>query len=414
MTESKTKEKENANDSAVLKIIDQVKASANYCYNCNRCVTVCPISHLGIFSPRDLINDISYLSIEEALENNNIWECLTCGQCSIYCPMTSDNVGVRIPELVLELRKVFGQDQSQIEKLLVCETHNGIFPLISQIMAENPHAPDKLSFINEADLKITDKGEVAYFVGCLPLMDDVLHDLNIQYTNSAITVISLLNGAGITPVVLNEKCCGHDILWARGDTETFKKLAEYNVNLYRKAGVKTIVLSCAEGYRTWKIDYPRIIDDFDFEVLHFSEFLLKEKILDNLRFPQENKVKVTYHDACRIGRLGGKLYDAPRKVLSKIPGVELIEMENIKDDAQCCGVSAFSCCNEYTRVIRQNRIQEAVNTGAEYLVVPCPKCLSHFNCYLSEPSLDETHQQLKEKIKVIDFATFLGQRLFLF
>jgi heterodisulfide reductase subunit D len=172
-------------------------------------------------------------------------------------------------------------------------------------------------------------------------------------------------------------------------------------------------VSCAEGYRTWKIDYPKIIEDFDFEVLHFSEFLLKEKIIDNLRFPQEDKVKVTYHDACRLGRLGGKLYDAPRKVLSKIPGVELIEMENIKDDAQCCGVSAFSCCNEYTRVIRQNRIQEAVNTGAEYLVVPCPKCLSHFNCYLSEPSLDETHQQLKEKIKIIDLATFLGMRLFL-
>jgi heterodisulfide reductase subunit D len=414
MTESKTKGKENAKDSTVLKIIDQVKASANYCYNCNRCVTVCPISHLGIFSPRDLINDISYLSIEEALDNNNIWECLTCGQCSVYCPMTSDNVGVRIPELVLELRKVFGQDKSQIEKLMVCETHNGIFPLISQIMAENSRPPDKLSFIDETSLKITNKGEVAYFVGCLPLMDDILHDLNVKYTNSAITVISLLNGAGITPVVLNEKCCGHDILWSKGDIETFKKLAEYNVNLYRKAGVKTIVLSCAEGYRTWKIDYPKIIDDFDFEVLHFSEFILKENMLDNLRFPQENKVKVTYHDACRIGRLGGKLYDAPRKVLSKIPGVELIEMENIKDDAQCCGVSAFSCCNEYTRVIRQNRIQEAVNTGAEYLVVPCPKCLSHFNCYLSEPSLDETHRQLKDKIKIVDLATFLGQRLFLF
>ena len=412
MTESKTKE--NAKDSAVLKIIDQVKASANYCYNCNRCVTVCPISHLGIFSPRDLINDISYLSIEEALENNNIWECLTCGQCSVYCPMTSDNVGVRIPELILELRKVFGHDKSQIEKLMVCETHNGIFPLISQIMAENPRPPDKLSFIDEAGLKITNEGEMAYFVGCLPLMDDILHDLNVKYTNSAITVISLLNGAGITPVVLNEKCCGHDILWSKGDIETFKKLAEYNVNLYRKAGVKTIVLSCAEGYRTWKIDYPKIIDDFDFEVLHFSEFILKENILDTLRFPQENTVKVTYHDACRIGRLGGKLYDAPRKVLSKIPGVELIEMENIKDDAQCCGVSAFSCCNEYTRVIRQNRIQEAVNTGAEYLVVPCPKCLSHFNCYLSEPSLDETHRKLKEKIEIIDLATFLGQRLFLF
>ena len=413
MTESKTKEKGKTKEPEVLKIIEKVKASANYCYNCNRCVTVCPLAHLGIFSPRDLINDISYLSIQEALERNNIWQCLTCGQCSIYCPMTSDNAGVRIPELVLELRKVFGQETSQIEKLMICETHNGVFPLISQIMAENPLPPDKLSFIRESDLRITDKGDIAYFVGCLPLMEDILHDLDVKYTNNAISVISLLNGAGIAPVVLNEKCCGHDILWSKGDTETFKKLAEYNVDLYRKAGVKTIIISCAEGYRTWKIDYPKIIDDFDFEVLHFSEFLLKENLLDNIRFPQEEEILITYHDACRIGRLGGKLYDAPRKLLTKIPGVKLVEMENIKDDAQCCGVSAFSCCTEYTRVIRENRIQEAVDTGAKYLVVPCPKCLSHFNCYLREPSLDETHQQLKEKIKIIDLATFIGQRLFL-
>jgi len=413
MTESKQKEKTNIKDPKVLKTIEKVKASANYCYNCNRCVTVCPISHLGIFSPRDLINDISYLSIEETLERNNIWQCLTCGQCSIYCPMTSDKVGVRIPELVLELRKLFGKENSQLENLALCETHNGIFPLISQIMAENPLPPDKLSFIKEAGLKVTDKGDVAYFVGCLPLMEDVLYDLDVKYTNSAISIINLLNGANITPVVLNEKCCGHDILWAKGDTKTFKKLAEYNVEIYRKAGVKTIIVSCAEGYRTWKIDYPKIIDNFDFNVLHISEFLLNENILEDIRFPQEQEILVTYHDACRIGRLGDGLYDAPRKLLAKIPGVKLREMENIKDDAKCCGVSAFSGCNEYSRVIRQNRIQEAIDTGAEYLVVPCPKCLSHFKCYLSEPSLDETHQKLKEKIKIIDLASFIGERLFL-
>jgi len=413
MTESKTKEKGKIEDPTILKIIEKVKTSANYCYNCNRCVTVCPISHLGIFSPRDLINDISFLSLEEAIQNNNIWECLTCGQCSIYCPMTSDRAGVRIPELVLELRKIYGQDTSQTGKLKLCETHNGIFPLISQIMAESPLSTDKLSFLKDKDLKTVESGDIAYFLGCLPFMEDILYDLNVNYTDIATTIISLLNGADIAPVVLNEKCCGHDILWAKGDMETFRKLAQYNVDLYREAGVKTIIVSCAEGYRTWKIDYPKIIDDFDFEVLHFSEFFLKENILNNVRFPQDDEILVTYHDACRIGRLGGKLYDAPRELITKIPGVKLIEMENVKDDAQCCGVSAFSCCNEYTRIIRQNRIQEAVNTGAEYMIVPCPKCLSHFNCYLSEPSLDEIHQKLKEKIKIIDLATFIGQRLFL-
>ena len=88
-------------------------------------------------------------------------------------------------------------------------------------------------------------------------------------------------------------------------------------------------------------------------------------------------------------------------------------MENIKDDANCCGVSAFMGCNESTRILRQNRINEAINTGAEYLIVPCPKCLTHFTCYLNEPSLDEEFRALKNKIKVVDLASFIGKLLFI-
>jgi heterodisulfide reductase subunit D len=244
-------------------------------------------------------------------------------------------------------------------------------------------------------------------------MEDIIYNLNIKYTDIPKSIIGILNSANITPVVLNEKCCGHDSLWGKGDIKSFKKLAEYNVNLYNKAGVKTIIFSCAEGYRTWKFDYPKYVEDFDFEVLHFSEFFLRENILENLRFPQESKIKVTYHDACRLGRLGGKLYDPPRELIKRIPGVELVEMENIKDDARCCGVSAFSCCNEYTRVLRRLRIEEAINTGADYLVVPCVKCLTHFTCFMSEPTLESSYNEIKNKIQIIDLASFIGKRLFL-
>lgn len=411
-----------SSDEAILKkekkiiskeLIEQIRTAANYCYNCNRCVNICPMSHVGIFYPRKLITDLTSSPLEETLKNYNIWECLTCGQCTVYCPMTKDNVGVRIPELVLELRKLSTIDAEQLDKIAQCETHDDIFPLISRIMAENPLSPNKLDFLEGLPLKTTNSGEIAYFVGCLPLMEDIIINIDINYKNTPITIITLLNEAEIVPVVLNEKCCGHDILWGKGDIETFKKLAEYNVNLYKEAGVKKIILGCAEGYRTWKFDYPKIIDDFDFEVLHFSEFFLKEKILENVRMAQKAEIKVTYHDACRIGRLGGKLYNAPRDIIKQIPGVKLVEMENIKDDANCCGVSAFMGCNEYTRILRQNRIEEAIKTGAEYLIVPCPKCLTHFNCYLNEPSLDEEHKKIRDKIEVIDIASFIGKLLFL-
>jgi Fe-S oxidoreductase len=327
--------------------------------------------------------------------------------------MTHDMVGVKIPELILELRKFAIDSESEIDKIAQCQTHDGAFSLVSKIMIDNPNPPNKLGFLEGTGLKTSNAGDTAYFVGCQPLMEDIIYNFDINYTNAAKTIIGLLNEVGIAPVVLNEKCCGHDILWGKGDIETFKKLAEYNVKLYREAGVKTILVSCAEGYRTWKYDYPKIIKDLDFEVLFFAEYILREKILDKLRFPQEHETIVTYHDACRLGRLGGKIYDAPRELIKSIPGVKLVEMESIKDDANCCGVSAFSCCNEYTHLLRQKRIEEATNTGAKYLIVPCPKCLTHFTCYLTEPSLNATHKDLKNKLKIIDLATFIGERLFL-
>ncbi|MFX1322227.1 MAG: (Fe-S)-binding protein [Promethearchaeota archaeon] len=393
-------------------IFKNVIAMANYCYSCNRCVNVCPLSHIDVFYPQKLVVDLLFSPLKEVLENHNIWACLTCGQCTNYCPMTRESVGVRFPELILELRKLAFNDISQLDKIIQCETHDDIFPLISKIMSDDNLHPNKLEFLEKTSLTTTDSGEIAYFVGCLPLMETIFYKSDIKYINTPKTIIGLLNEANIVPVVLNEKCCGHDTLW-RGDINTFKKLAEYNVKLYRDAGVKTIILGCAEGYRTWKFDYPKIIKDYDFKIMHFSEFFLKEKILDDVRFPQEIKIKVTYHDACRLGRLGGKLYDAPRELLKQIPGVELIEMENIRDDANCCGVSAFMGCNESTRTFRQNRIIEAIETGAEYLIVPCPKCLTHFDCYLNEPSLENEHKNLKNKIKVIDLASFIGELLFL-
>ena len=96
-------------------IIKNVQSMANYCYSCNRCVNVCPNSHLGIFNPRNLIMDLISLPFEEFLRNNNIWSCLTSGQCSIYCPMSQDNTGVQFPELILKLRKLSSNDVTQME-----------------------------------------------------------------------------------------------------------------------------------------------------------------------------------------------------------------------------------------------------------------------------------------------------------
>lgn len=68
------------------------------------------------------------------------------------------------------------------------------------------------------------------------------------------------------------KCCGHDSLW-KGHFQTFKKLAEYNVNEINKLGIETIITTCAECYRTLKLDYPKYIKNVNFNVIHLSELV---------------------------------------------------------------------------------------------------------------------------------------------
>ncbi len=238
---------------------------------------------------------------------------------------------------------------------------------------------------------------------------NILSQNSIDYLEIPKAVIGILNQNDIKPVALaSEKCCGHDLLW-QGDIESFEKLARYNVTLFKEAGVKTLIFNCAEGYYTWKNDYKKLFkepEDFGFEIYHISEYILKEKLLENMMIPNQEKIKVTYHDPCRLGRMSD-VFDAPREVLKQIPFIELTEMENNKQDADCCGVSAYISCSEESKQLQKKRINEAIATSAEYLITACPKCLAHLNCYLNE------HKELKNKIIITDLVSFIGKQLFL-
>jgi heterodisulfide reductase subunit D len=172
-----------------------------------------------------------------------------------------------------------------------------------------------------------------------------------------------------------------------------------------------IIVECAEGYRMWKFDYPKLVEGCNFEVKHLSEYLVESGLIDKIPLESPSKIKVTYHDPCRLGRLGGGVYAPPRNVLKRIKNVELVEMENIQSEAQCCGVSCFRACNGITRRLREVRIQEATKTGAEYLVTTCPKCMTHFKCVLTETDDQGKPLTQKSPIKIIDFAALIGKSI---
>jgi Fe-S oxidoreductase len=255
------------------------------------------------------------------------------------------------------------------------------------------------------EYRVSEDSDVLLWVGCAPYFEPIFEDTGFNALDITRASLKTLNSLGIEPKLLpNEKCCGHDALWT-GDIETFKKLAEHNATQIKEAGVKKIIFSCPEGYRTFKLDYPNYVD-LGCEVQHISELLLEKIEQNEVKF-NEIKKKVTYQDPCRLGRHLG-VYDAPRKVLESIPGIELVEMRHSGLESICCGTSAFTNCDSYSNMLRFERLSEAVETGADILITACPKCQTHFRCAMVDKG--EEHRPMP-KIEVMDLANLVANAI---
>jgi Fe-S oxidoreductase len=362
----------------------------DYCMECGLCTGSCPISrHLSKFSPRQIIKQAVLDPDGGLVKSREIWACLSCAACNERCPAEID-----FPEFISahrqEARKAGNFPQ---------ESHHGILQAVAGLQTSDLKQ-QRTQWAHEAGA-FGDTGEYFYFVGCLPFFDVTFRYMNLSPLENARSVLTLLNKMGIEPVISNhERCCGHDALWC-GDQSTFRKLAGWNLEVIKSSGAKTVLFSCPEGYVTFKKYYPKYFGKLPFDVLHMTEFLARELPDAGLTFQPSAAGPITYHDPCRLGRLAG-IYEPPRQLLESLPNTQLVEMERNRENALCCGTSAWMECSSYSKAIQVERLQEAVLTGAQTLITACPKCQIHFACAQSGTDSD---------LKVIDLYTYLRQRL---
>jgi len=360
----------NANES-IHDVLKRTKAL--YCQECGKCSSSCPITRLDpLYSPR-LAVEKALMGLEDAvLTDKGLWSCLTCYLCRQRCPLD-----IEYDELIRTCRSkalangIFGN----------C-SHGGVMYSLARLMANSKTEQNRLEWVPQ-EAEIAKKGDVLYYVGCLPYLNTVFDDIGVKSIEIAQSMLKVLNAAGIKPVLLeNERCCGHDLSFA-GDSEGFERLAQLNLTAIKKSRVSTVVTACPECYRTLKVDYAEWFGKPKFEVLHSSEFLTNLIENGKIKFNGKLTKKVSYQDPCRLGRHMG-VYDSPRKVITSIPGVELLEMERNRENALCCGVSAWLGCGRHSKQMQMERLAEAKGTTADLLVTACPKCQIHLNCALSE------------------------------
>ncbi|MFX0101200.1 MAG: (Fe-S)-binding protein [Candidatus Hodarchaeota archaeon] len=287
-----------------------------------------------------------------------IYSCILCGNCEQQC---EQDVGDHLVEIFEALRaeaidKGFGP----------MKEHKSYKENIDKV--HNPYAESHEDRFSEETMKkhVKESAEVVYFVGCTG-----------AYREKEVvkSTISLLEKMGVDFAILKEEfCCGSPLL-TTGQVDAANKIAKHNVDLIKKSGAKTVITSCAGCFRTLANQYTNRFElELPFKVQHFSEFLNDN--VSKLKFkPQKGeKKKVTYHDPCHLGRHGG-VYDAPRDVLKKLPGIEFVEMPRNREVAWCCGAGAGvkSAFKDFALETSKKRIEEAESTAGT-LVTCCPFC----------------------------------------
>ena len=360
---------------------------AALCAECGKCTAVCPLAACGGFSARV----IACQHLEEELQGHGlgIKRCLTCGSCDLRCPQ-----GVHFTELVRSLREMSHDDNFEPE----CP-HGGALLSIMRLMAQGNVRQNRLAWL--ADDLETDpaKGELFYWTGCAPYYDAFFPELAAPALPAVRATVRLLNALGIRPVVSpEERCCGHDLLW-NGDRESFERLARHNVALVQASGATTLVTSCAECLRTWKVDYEPFHLSRPLRILHLSELLVER--MGELKLKPNGRQRLTFQDPCRLGRHLG-IYEPPRRVLSALPGVEVVEMTRTGKAARCCAGGTWSHCDRFAKEIQVERLREARSTGADVLVTACPKCRIHFRCAMrDEDARAETEIEMRDLAEVV-------------
>jgi len=245
-----------------------------------------------------------------------------------------------------------------------------------------------------------DEGQADFllWVGCMNSYNDV---------NTLPNLMSIFDAAGVKYRVLGEEegCCG-SIVHMSG-LPGFTDIANGAVSRIQATGLETMVTPCAGCANHFKEIYPKHDIDVGVRVLHAVEILDELVKSGKLRFDKPFEKKVAYHDPCELGR-HLRVFDPPRDILKAIPGLELVEFHENREDSKCCGggggLKAVDL--EISQNIAYKRVLKAIDSGAEILVSACPSCKANLKL-----AADRARKEKVGKIKVMDIHEVIRKAL---
>jgi Fe-S oxidoreductase len=349
-----------------------------------------------------------------------VFSCRTCGYCDVACKFVMD------------------VDRDKIN-LILRETlvEQGLSPAENEIAVQNMRErgnpagimePESGTWAAGLNLKKMpgQQAKILLFAGCSTRQDP-------KVAQTARQLAALLKSADVDFGILgdDEICCGLPAHWT-GFRNEFKIQAQKNMALLRETGAKTIITVCGACLGTLRSKYPEVGIENELKIVHATEFLKKLIQKKKINLPQQLPFTVTYHDPCYLGRkaepyvewkgvekkaFGQMVYhtptkeirygtegvfDSPRMILNRINGITFTEMHRIREYALCCGGGGGNAgkYKEMSMKAAVDRIDEALDVGAKYLITSCAHC---------RQQLEKARKINGQKIQIIDIIDLVSQ-----
>ncbi len=210
------------------------------------------------------------------------------------------------------------------------------------------------------------------------------------YPETGMNMVKILEKLGLDVFYNpNQTCCGQ-MTFNSGAWDETKKMGEKFMKDFPNdrpiIGASASCIGFVRNYYPWLFhntglhyEYKQVKKN----IYEITDFLVNVLNVEDLGATFNHVV--TYHDSCAALREYG-LKDEPRKLLAKVKGLELKEM---KDNEVCCGFGGtFSAKFEpISTAMAEQKINNALETGAEYIVSTDSSCLMHQQAFIDKHNL---------------------------
>ena len=382
------------------------------CTRCGRCQDNCPAWLSGKpLSPKFVILDLQrhmhatanavlegkedpyggVAMIGEVITEDVLWSCTTCRACEEHCPVSIAHV-----DTIVDMRRNLVLEQGRMpetaEAALRCLEQRG-----HPWRGTQETRTSWTEGLNIPHITENPEAEYLFWVGCT----GALVDRNIQVTKALARVLQV---AGVSFAILGEEeTCTGDPARRLGNEYLYQILAQQNIETLQRYQVKKIVTHCPHCFNTLKNEYPQFGGHF--EVIHHSQLIARLLAEGRLKPAQALAEKVTFHDACYLGR-HNDVYAEPRQTLQALPGLQLQEMRWNRQKGLCCGAGGGHAFMEINigRRVNHIRTEQAMETGAAIVATGCPFCMQMFEDGIRVKGVEE-------QMRVQDIAELVAHSL---